>query len=107
MQFHPLVANLLVTASPELTGVPTIKYWDIESGKNVATITGIKDTVFSFAHNFDGSLLAVTSKDGFVRVIDPLQNKILSEGPSHEGSRGSRVIWLGNTGRIATIGFDK
>ena len=45
LAFHPLVENLLVTTSPELSGTPSIKYWDIESGQCVLTVSGMKDLV--------------------------------------------------------------
>jgi len=47
------------------------------------------------------------SKDKMVRIFDPRSKKLLQEGFSHDGARGARVCWLGKTGKICTVGFDK
>lgn len=97
------------------------------------SLTGFQDQVFGFDHNYDGSLVAVVSKDKMLRIFDARsqklirvfflkkqffsnfigyffikkKKKLLQEGSSHEGARGARVCWLGKTGMICTVGFDK
>lgn len=106
VRFHPTAKDILISSSTELSE-PTVKYWDLTTGKEIITLTGFQDQVFSFDHNFDGSLLAVVSKDKMLRIFDVRSKKLVREGPSHEGTRGARVVWLGKTGRVCTIGFDK
>jgi len=97
---------VLISSSTELDE-PTIKYWDLETGKEMLSIKGFGDQVFSIDHSPDGSQLLVSSKDKKIRIIDPRNNKTIQEGFSHDGVRGSRVVWLGNTGKVCSIGFDR
>ena len=104
--FHPLAKDVLITTAAEYPE-STIKYWNAATGELLQTITGFKDLVFGFAHSFDGARLAVASKDGRLRVFDARSGALLQEGPSHEGSRGARVLWLGDTNRLLTVGWNK
>ena len=106
LAFHPLAENVLVTTANEQPQA-TIKYWDVATGELLQTLTGFTDIVFGFAHNFDGSLLAVVSKDARVRIFDARSGALVQEGPGHDGTRGARVTWLGNTGRLVTVGWNK
>jgi len=76
VRFHPTARNILVSSSTELSE-PTIKYWDLTTGKEILTLTGFQDQVFSFDHNSDGSLLAVVSKDKMLRIFDTRAKKLI------------------------------
>jgi len=66
----------LITSSPEL-GEPSIKYWDLKTGKEMFSLTGFQDQVFGFDHNYDGSLVAVVSKDKMLRIFDARSQKLI------------------------------
>lgn len=102
VQFHPIAENVAASSS----GDYTVKLWDVENGKDKITLTH-KDLVTSFSFNYNGNLLATTSRDRRLRVWDIRSNKIVSEGPGHTGAKNSRAVWLGNTDRIGTTGFSK
>lgn len=68
---------------------------------------GHGDMVLSVGWNYDGSLIATTCKDRKLRVWDPRTQKEVHVAESHGGIKGSRLVWLGNTGRILTVGFSK
>jgi WD40 repeat protein len=104
--FHPLAEGVLVTAGMD-NPAPTMKYWDAATGTLLQTLTGFGDLVFGWAHSFDGGHVAVVSKDGRLRVFDARTGTLLREGAAHEGTRGARVVWLGATGRLATLGWNK
>lgn len=70
-------------------------------------LTGHTEIIQSLTWNHDGSLLATTCKDKKIRVFDVRANKVVFEGPGHQGIKGSRVIWLGNLNKLATTGFSK
>ncbi|KAL0083424.1 hypothetical protein F4703DRAFT_1738537 [Phycomyces blakesleeanus] len=101
--FHPVADNVLASASTDLT----IKLWDIEKGIERQQITGHTEIIQSLAWNYNGSLLATTCRDKKLRVFDVRSNKIVQEGPGHQGVKGSRVVWLGETDRLATTGFSR
>ncbi|KAI7871650.1 hypothetical protein BDF14DRAFT_1763182 [Spinellus fusiger] len=101
--FHPTAENVLASASTDLT----IKLWDIEKGVERQEITGHTEIIQSLAWNYNGSLLATTCRDKKIRVFDVRSNTIVQEGPGHQGVKGSRVVWLGETDRLATTGFSR
>lgn len=103
LAFHPSASNVLASGSAD----KTVKLWDVEKAQEAITIDVFGDSVQGIAWNYDGSLLAVTSKDKKIRVIDPRANKVVSEGDAHPGLKAQRVVWLGNTSRIFTTGFSK
>lgn len=101
--FHPVAENVLASASTDLT----IKLWDIEKGVEKQEITGHGEIIQSMAWNYNGSLMATTCRDKKLRVFDVRANEIVQEGPGHQGIKGSRVVWLGDTDRLATTGFSR
>ncbi|KAG0748826.1 hypothetical protein G6F62_000764 [Rhizopus arrhizus] len=101
--FHPAAENVLASASTDLT----IKLWDIEKGLEKQEMTGHTELIQSLAWNYNGSLLATTCRDKKLRIFDVRANKIVQEGPGHQGIKGSRVVWMGNTDRLATTGFSR
>jgi WD40 repeat protein len=70
-------------------------------------LEGCDDSLQSMSWKGDGSMLATTSKDKIVRIFDPRQQTVVQETPSHDNIKDSRIIWLGNSDRIATTGFSK
>lgn len=102
VEFHPCAENVLASCSLDYS----VKIWNLETGKDEITLQH-KDLVTSFAFNYDGSLLATTSRDKKLRIWDIRSGKVLSEGPGHTGAKPSRVVWLGNTDRIITTGFSR
>ncbi|KAH3673225.1 hypothetical protein WICMUC_003843 [Wickerhamomyces mucosus] len=102
VQFHPTAENVAATSSLDYT----VKLWDVENGKDKITLEH-KDLVTSFSFNYNGNLLATTSRDRKLRVWDIRSNNIISEGAGHTGAKSSRIAWLGNSDRIATTGFSK
>ncbi|KAG2174290.1 hypothetical protein INT43_004313 [Umbelopsis isabellina] len=101
--FHPTANNVLASASTDLT----IKLWDIEKGQERQEITGHNEIIQSMAYNYNGSLMATTCRDKKLRIFDLRSNKVIQEGAGHQGVKGSRVVWLGETDRIVTTGFSR
>ena len=101
--FHPTASNVLASASTDLT----IKLWDIESGQEKQEVTGHTEIIQSLAYNYNGSLLATTCRDKRLRIFDLRSNQVVQEGAGHQGIKGSRVVWLGDSDRLATTGFSK
>lgn len=104
VQFHPTAANVLATACV----APSIKLWDIENGKCHVTIDdGHKDTVQGLSFNRNGSQFVTTCKDKKLRIFDPRTNKVALEAEGHQGTKGSRCVWMGGLDKIFTAGFTK
>ena len=75
ISWHPLAQNLLLTTAVD----KLVKVWDVEHGAaECMTLPAHDGFVTSFTWNFDGTLLATTSRDKMLRVIDPRSNTIVS-----------------------------
>ena len=55
----------------------------------------------------NGSLLATTCKDKRLRIVDPRSGTLIKEGKSHHGTKASKVVYLGASGKLFTTGFSK
>jgi len=102
VKFSPTANNILVTSGGDFS----VKIWDIEKGKAVLAIDGQhSDLISSTEWNSNGSLIATSSKDRKVRLLDPRNQTVAGEAESHLGVKPSRVIWLKD--RLLTVGFSK
>lgn len=100
--FHPLAQNVLASSSLDYT----VKLWNIETGKNIITLKH-PDMVTSMSFSYDGNYLATVARDKILRVWNVRENKIVSKGQAHTGAKNQRVVWLGNSDRLATTGFSR
>jgi len=70
-----------------------------------------KDQVWNMKWNWTGSLVAASTKDKKLRVIDPRASALVAEWGIHDGSKASKVEWIGNSAsaeecnKIVTTGF--
>ena len=102
IQFHPCAKDVLVSSSLDYS----VKFWNVETATVEFTLQH-PDMVTSFAFNYNGLLLATTSRDKKLRIWDLSTKNIISEAPGHTGAKPSRVTWLGNSNRICTTGFSR
>ncbi|KAH9199861.1 hypothetical protein LQ764DRAFT_187513 [Zygosaccharomyces rouxii] len=100
--FNPVVKDVLASSSLDRT----IKIWNIETGKDEITLTH-PEMVTSMSFSYDGNYLATVARDRKLRVWDIRAQKIVSECKAHEGAKSQRVVWLGNSNRLATSGFSR
>lgn len=100
--YHPVARNILASSSLDYT----VRIWNVETGENVFTLTH-PDMVTSMSFSYNGSHLATVARDKRLRVWDIVQGKIVSEGTAHQGAKNQRVVWLGNSDRLATTGFSR
>jgi WD40 repeat protein len=91
VKWHPTAENILLSAGFDYL----INIWDIGQAAAIKSIECHTDTIYSIDWNFDGSLLATTSKDKKIRVIDPRAEAVIAEGKSHDGTKAARVCFVG------------
>ncbi|KAL7289954.1 hypothetical protein TKK_0016337 [Trichogramma kaykai] len=102
VRWHPSAEHLLTTVS-----YTNLSLWDVLSQKEIFSNNEHKEVIQSVSWKQDGTLLASTCKDKQVRIIDPRTTKnIVSSASSHQSIKDSRIVWLGNSDRILTTGFD-
>lgn len=100
--FHP-TANYLLHS----TSYTTITLWDLMSQQELFSNSDHGDVVQSISWKRDGTLIASSAKDKQVRIIDPrTKTPCISTANSHQSIKDSRIVWLGDTNRILTTGFD-
>jgi len=103
LEWHPTAENVLLSAGYD----HLIMVWNISRGSAVKVIDCHHDVIYSMSFNRIGSLLATTCKDKKLRVIDPRSTEVLRIGDSHQGTKASKVVYLGDTGKLLTTGFSR
>lgn len=100
--FHPIAKDVLASCSLDCT----VKIWDLVTEKCNITLEH-SDMVTSMCFSFDGCYLATVTRDRMLRVWNIRKQKVISQTLCHEGVKKQRVIWLGDSDRLATTGFSK
>nr|CAD7393572.1 unnamed protein product [Timema cristinae] len=102
--FHPTADGLLTS-----TSFTTLTLWDISTEKElywVGANTEHSEVIQSLSWKKDGTLMATSCKDKQVRILDPRSSNFTHVANSHQSIKDSRVIWLGDTNRILSTGFN-
>lgn len=103
IEWHPTASNVLFSAGFD----HVINVWDLANeGRILQTISCHTDMIYSLAINRDGSLIATTSKDRKLRVIEPRTAIVVAEAICHESTKCSKVTFL-DGGRVLTTGFSR
>ncbi|XP_014222602.1 coronin-2B-like isoform X1 [Trichogramma pretiosum] len=103
IEWHPTAENILFSAGFD----HSVIVWDIGKGEAINVIDSHPDVIYSMSLNRDGSLLATTCKDKKLRVFEPRSGIVVSEGICHAGTKASKVVFLGSSGRLLTTGFSR
>ena len=74
LAWHPTAVNILATGGSD----NTVRVWDIADASSGAkhTLSHFADNIDNIAWNYNGSLLAVVSRDKKLRVFDPRTTSI-------------------------------
>ncbi|KAN0034272.1 hypothetical protein ACTFIV_000765 [Dictyostelium citrinum] len=108
VNFHPTAENVLITSGGDMV----VKLWDLNeggAGEKLSFANVHTDMITSVDVNWTGDKILTSSKDKKMRIFDPRTNKggLASETITHTGSKGGKAVWLGQTGNIFTVGFNK
>lgn len=103
IEWHPVAADILLSASADLQCI----IWNVADESAVGHICVHHDTIYSMSWNHIGSAFATTSKDRIIRVIDPRSGIVIAQGDGHQGSKASKVAFLGRQNRLFTTGFSR
>ncbi|XP_006824884.1 LOW QUALITY PROTEIN: coronin-7-like, partial [Saccoglossus kowalevskii] len=102
--FHPLVSDLLLSASYDMS----VRIWDLDFYEEKITLHGHQDQIFGASWSPDGVYVATVSKDKMIRIYEPRKAVLpIREGPGLEGSRGARIVYACNGQYLIVLGFDK
>ena len=105
VEFHPTAQHVLAGA----TGDHVVKSYDLSNPDEAqSTLSGHTDTIQSISFNFNGTLRATTCRDRKLRIFDSrVGGEPVRVGDGHGGIKGARVIWMGDSDRLATTGFSR
>lgn len=103
VRYHPTAKGVLATGSAD----STVKIWDAQTGECKATFTAGTQIVQDVVWNYDGSLLAVSLKDKQLHIVDPRTGESLQSVQAHDGSKTSKLVFLGKSNRLCSVGFTK
>ena len=80
--------------------------WDCKQGEEIGTYD-CKQLPQDLHWNYNGSLFCVSTKDKMDRIFDPRQNIVVQEWSPHDGTKCSKMVWIGDTQHIVTTGFSR
>lgn len=104
LRFHPTANNVLGSIGADFA----VKIWDIEKGAETATMQVHESLIQDLVWDYEGKVWATTCKDKRVRLGDPRAGTVVSEiQEAHQGAKSSKLAFLGDSGRFATVGFTK
>ncbi|CAE7305126.1 corA, partial [Symbiodinium sp. KB8] len=103
LRAHPVASNVLASAGKK----PCVKIWDVEKCDDKLTLEDFGGFVQDLNWNYNGSLLATTSKDKLTRVWDPRSSKVVASHKCHDGAKASKVLFLGRKEQLVTVGFTR
>lgn len=103
IEWHPTAENILLSVGYD----HRIIVWNVNKAEPVQYIDCHREAIHSMSFNRDGSLLATTSKDKRLRIIRLPDGRVVNEGPCHQGTKASKVVFLGDSQRLFTVGFSR
>lgn len=107
LEWHPSTENVIFSVAFD----NLVIIWDISpsplNGSNVLRIIDCHcDQIYSLSINRDASLIATTSKDKILRIIEPRTGIVVAQNLAHSGSKQTKVVFLTDE-KVLTTGFSK
>eukprot|EP01118_Nematostelium_gracile_P018723 TRINITY_DN8435_c0_g1_i1.p1 TRINITY_DN8435_c0_g1~~TRINITY_DN8435_c0_g1_i1.p1 ORF type:complete len:699 (+),score=174.45 TRINITY_DN8435_c0_g1_i1:148-2244(+) len=103
VDFHPNASNLVVTSA----GDWTVRIWDIEKGVEAFKLKDHSDFITSLNWDNEGAQLLTSCKDKFLRIIDARSDTVVSKTEGHDGAKGFKATFMGNTNQILSSDFPR
>lgn len=73
IRWHPTANGIIASAGFDFKVI----VWNALKAKALCTVDGHRDTIFDLAFNYNGSMMATTSKDKKIRVINSHTGKVI------------------------------
>ena len=103
IEWHPTAENIMISSGADCQLI----IWNLEKAEPIRILTCHSDIIQSMSWSRDGSLFVTTCKDKKIRIIDPRNGVIVKQCDGHQGSKISKVIYLGCGTKLFTTGFSK
>ncbi|XP_075575030.1 coronin-7 [Pelecanus crispus] len=103
LQFHPTADGVLASGAGKQVTV-----WDVGQQQPLTALDSHGDQLQSLAWKRDGRLLGTSCKDKKLRIFDPRASPSASQSvPGHENNKDSRLLWMGSSDCLISIGFSQ
>lgn len=104
LRFHPTASNVLASTSSDYT----VKLWDVEAAQELSTFDDMQDLCQDFVWDCKGDNFATSCKDKAVRFVDARASQVTAKiVQAHEGLKGVKVVYMGESGKVLTTGHSK
>jgi len=103
MLFHPTAEHVLASGSAD----NFVKILDVEKGASQFSVEHTGGVIYDVAWSYTGDQLFSACKDKFVRIIDPRSGKFAGEVEAHEGTKTTKLCFLGKEEKLLTAGFTR
>jgi coronin-7 len=103
LQFHPSIAGLLLSASPERE-IACLKLWDTSSWTCLRSIE-LSDVALSAAFDLNGKYVAVITRDSKLSIYDLRNGALVEKFNSHKGGKAARLFHLYHSDCWCSVGF--
>uniref|UniRef100_A0A7S2XV61 Coronin n=1 Tax=Fibrocapsa japonica TaxID=94617 RepID=A0A7S2XV61_9STRA len=105
LRFHPAANNILASVAADYT----VKIWDIEKGAEITSVQAPhSNLIHDIVWDYLGKSYFTSCKDKTVRCFDARSSEVTMEIPNaHEGMKSTKMANLGDSGRLATLGFTR
>lgn len=103
LRFHPTAEHVVASGSAD----NFIKIWDAEAGVDKVSIEDHPAMILDLIWNYDGSQILTSCKDKVVRMVDPRSGATSHQVEAHDGTKTTKLEWLGNSTKFVTVGFTR
>jgi len=103
VKFHPSAEHVVATGSAD----NFLKIWDAEKGQDKTSVEDHPAMILDLVWNHDGSQVATSCKDKMVRIVDPRTGATVASCEAHDGTKTTKLEWLGKGTRFASVGFNR
>lgn len=100
ISWHPTSSGVI--ASGSFDGM--VKVWDVEAQADKVEFEA--STVSHVEFNYDGSLLAITSKDKTAHLLDPRQASAAQSFEPHTGTKGAQMLFTRDE-KLLSVGYSR
>jgi len=103
VRFHPSAEHVVATGSAD----NFLKIWDAEKGVDKTSVEDHPAMILDIMWNYDGSQIVTSCKDKMVRVVDPRSGATAGSCEAHDGTKTTKLEWLGKGTKFCTVGFNR
>jgi len=103
VRFHPSAEHVVATGSAD----NFLKIWDAEKGVDKTSVEDHPAMILDVIWSHDGSHVLTSCKDKMVRIVDPRTGATGLHCEAHDGTKTTKLEWLGKTTKFATVGFNR